>query len=486
MIYPAKHKQLFLDDDAIESMYGLKRTLNKPEKVGPVIRTDQSKGQVALETADPPQWNSEKGLWEWWYGGGYEVRPHGRWLTMHWDLTHYATSTDGVNWDRPNLGLYEWRGSKDNNIAVDPQGMSMTQMLRDERDVDPDRRYKALFTAAQHSGRYPAVSPDGFDWTMIDVPPIPSEDTSYLTYDETTKQFLATVKIGTEWGRSVWLSTSPDFLTWTDPVLIFHSDEIDRNNGGRRVREVVADPAYLSPPFVDDENHIAQIYKMPITPYEGIYIGFPVVFNPAGALPEPWGNFTALNQVEVSMSRDLYNWKRVANRDVFIGVEPWDGVNYGTTQLLTCGRFHVHEDREIWVYYSALRFRAPPHFYDERYQKYMKDNSALCLAKVRLDGFVSLDAEKRGTLVSKPFRLEGGDVCVNVDAGGGELRAELLDAETLEPLAGLSSDDCEPVRGDHLRARVTWKGGADLGDERAVRLRLIADHARLYAFWLEG
>ena len=68
------------------------------------------------------------------------------------------------------------------------------------------------------------------------VPPIPSDDTSYLTYDETTSQFLATVKIGTEWGRSVWLSTSPDFLMWTDPKLILHSDEIDRNNR-RRIRE---------------------------------------------------------------------------------------------------------------------------------------------------------------------------------------------------------------------------------------------------------
>ena len=99
----------------------------------------------------------------------------------------------------------------------------------------------------------------------------------------------------------MWLATSPDFLRWTDPTLILHSDEIDRNNRRRRIRALVDDPGLLTPPIVDETNHIAQIYKMPIMPYEGIYVGFPVVFNPAGAIPEPWGNFTAINQVELAV-----------------------------------------------------------------------------------------------------------------------------------------------------------------------------------------
>ena len=212
-IYPGQHKQLFLDDHAVESMRGLKRTLNEPEKVGPVMRPDRSRGQISMQTTHPPQWNSEKGLWEWWYGAGYGISPSGRRLTTQVGLTHYATSKDGEHWETPTLGLYEWRGSKDNNIAVDPNGKTLTEIVRDERDEDPERRYKALFTSGGGIARYPATSPDGFQRTMIDVPPIPSEDTSYLTYDETTDRFLATVKIGTEWGRSVWLATSPDFLT---------------------------------------------------------------------------------------------------------------------------------------------------------------------------------------------------------------------------------------------------------------------------------
>ena len=241
-IHPYRNKQLFLDDDAIHRTYGLRRVLNKPDRVGPVLRPDRSRGQVSLQTADPPQWNSDEGVWEWFYGGGYSAPPQGRRLQAEQHATHYATSEDGVHWDTSALGLYEWRGSRDNNIAIDPSGKRLTQIVRDERDEDPDRRYKALF-ADGGLARYPAVSPNGFDWTMIDVPPIPSEDTSYLTYDEYTEQFLATVKIRTDWGRSVWLSTSPDFLRWTDPKLILRSDEIDRNNRRRRIRELVADPA---------------------------------------------------------------------------------------------------------------------------------------------------------------------------------------------------------------------------------------------------
>ncbi|MDE0183862.1 MAG: hypothetical protein OXP71_00230 [Candidatus Poribacteria bacterium] len=88
-----------------------------------------------------------------------------------------------------------------------------------------------------------AVSPDGFDWRLHDSPPIPCQDESQFTHDIESSQFLAMVKLSTEWGRSVWLSTSSDFNAFTEPQLIFHTDEIDRENGSRRVRKIFEDPA---------------------------------------------------------------------------------------------------------------------------------------------------------------------------------------------------------------------------------------------------
>ena len=475
-IYPGRNKQLFLDDDAIESKYGLRRKLNEPERAGPVIRPDISRGQAGLQTASPPQWNPEKGVWEWWYTAAQRD-------VYAQNMIHYATSADGLEWEIPNLGLYEWNGSKDNNVAVDPAGMTLKNNLRDDLDEDPDRRYKGMF-ADRGLARYPATSPDGFDWTLVDVPPIPSDDTSFLTHDEDAGLFIATVKLSLEkWGRSVWLSTSNDFIDWTEPELIFHSDEKDRNNRRRRIRRVVEDPAYLSPHIVENDSFIAHVYKMAVMPYEGLYVGLPVLFSPSGR----WlgRNHTGLNQTELSVSRDLHNWERVANRDVFIGVLPWDGEVYDTSQLLPCGRPIVREDLgEIWVYYNACRFRCHRKERDESYDKYFDDLSALCLAKIRLDGFVSLDADAKGSLVTAPFALERGGLHVNVDARRGELRAEVIDAETFDPVPGLSLSDSNAVRDDDLARQLTWGERSAPARDRPVRLRFELSQARLYAFWM--
>ena len=36
---------------------------------------------------------------------------------VHKEVTCYAESKDGIHWAKPNLGLFEWEGSKENNIV---------------------------------------------------------------------------------------------------------------------------------------------------------------------------------------------------------------------------------------------------------------------------------------------------------------------------------------------------------------------------------
>jgi len=185
------------------------------------------------------------------------------------------------------------------------------------------------------------------------------------------------------------------------------------------------------------------------------------------------------------MSRDLHNWKRVANRDLLLSVQPWDGETYDTAQLSTCGRPVIREDLgQIWIYYNSSRFRAQKHDFDKSYARYFNDLGALSLAKLRIDGFVSLDAEKKGTLVTSPFVLDGTDLHVNVDAKKGEIRAELLDAETMDPLPRLSLLDSDPVGVDKLSHKLTWNERPASYRERPVRLRFEMSRSRLYAFWL--
>ncbi|MCX6046892.1 MAG: hypothetical protein NT075_17450 [Chloroflexi bacterium] len=482
MIDPTQYKQLFLDDDAIEQSTGVTRQLHQPIEHQPVLRPDRSRGQVAVQSRSAPQWNSEKQHWEWRYWGYYRVPPHGPYHSTDARTDCYAISTDGVHWEMPNLGLYEWQGSRQNNIAYDPAAPMLYHLIRDEQEPDPQRRYKALFDVHD---RYLGVSPDGFTWTMLDVPPIPSQDESHFLYDESSRQYLAFVKQPTEWGRSVWLASSEDFQHFSAPQLVFHTDTLDRENRKRRVQAVATNLAYLAPPLIDETDHIAQVYQMAVMPYAGNYIGFPVIFNPAGAIPPPHMNYTGLNQVELTFSRDRFHWSRVADRALFLPVDPADDAHYGWAQKLLCGTPHVHEEREIWIYYNALRFRGHRELYTTVPDAYFDDESALVLAKLRLDGFVSLDAAETGTITTKPFLSNGGQLFVNVDATGGALSAEVLDAETGAVLPGFSAAEAVILQDDHLRGRLRWRDQPRLPADRAVRVRFQLRQAALYAFWVE-
>src|SRR5262249_32027249 len=79
------------------------------------------------------------------------------------------------------------------------------------------------------------------------------------------------------------------------------------------------------------------------------------------------------------------------------------------------------------------------------------------------------DADR--SLLTRPVTVRGKHLFVNVAAGGGALRAEVLDRDS-QVIPGLTRDQCVPVRGDRTRAAVTWQG-ADLAPlaGQAVRFR---------------
>ena len=58
----------------------------------------------------------------------------------------YATSQDGVHWHKPNLGIVEFDGSKDNNIVAHPKSEASSM-----RWFDLDPREKRPITQVQES-----------------------------------------------------------------------------------------------------------------------------------------------------------------------------------------------------------------------------------------------------------------------------------------------------------------------------------------------
>ena len=461
LINPAKHRQLFLDGGAVETETGTTRSVHQPLKVGPVVRPDQSRGETALQSRMSPQWNAAERRWEWWFG------------------SDFATSSHGLEWERFPL----------EEVPI--------HAVLDERETNPGCRYKGLVGNRLSGGLDPAVSADGRTWQRLDAPTVPSADESQFTYDPYSERFIAMVKHGTEWGRSVFLATSEDGEHYSEQELIFHTDETDWENCRRRVRDYLDDPRYIKPALVDDVDYKAEAYHMAVLPYEGIYVGFPMIFNPIGAIPPPHTNYTRINQVELAVSRDLRSWERVGDRSLFIPIEHWDGERYDTSQVGMSGQPVVRDDGEVWVYYIACRMPSSREQYErfdnnrELYRlnvdpRLFEDQVTICVAKLRPDGFISLDGDVAGCVTSKPFLWKGQDLYVNVDATWGEFYAEIVDVN-LRPIPGfwVPLEQPAPLRGDHLRAKIEWKPDHNLVFDEPVRVRFYLHQARLYSFWLE-
>jgi len=105
------------------------------------------------------------------------------------------------------------------------------------------------------------------------------------------------------------------------------------------------------------------------------------------------------------------------------------------------------------------------------------------LATLRLDGFVSLNAgDEEAIVLTKPFRLKGDALQINVDATQGTVRIDVLDASS-ELLGGHSGSDATTYReADELRLSPRWTESLASLRGETIRLRFHLTRASLYSF----
>ena len=188
-------------------------------------------------------------------------------------------------------------------------------------------------------------------------------------------------------------------------------------------------------------------------------------------------NKDGFHLIQLVCSRDLKTFKRLGNRQTFIGPSPVGQGAYDLTQLLGPSAPVIRGD-ELWFYYTGIKYRTPP---KDAEHDAKHDNGAICLAVLRRDGFISLDAgANNGMILTKPFRLPGAKLFVNVDAPKGELRVEMLD------VTGRAVARSEPLSGDLLREPVTWaEGNIAKMKVQNVSLRFTLRNGQFYSYWLE-
>lgn len=441
---PAGRRQLFLDDYVIAEIQGLKRTLHQPQKRGAVIR---GKPNEVIQIRTAPVWDADAKVYKLWILG--TDRP-------------FWTSADGLHWTPgpvPDL--------RTDHVVYDPH------------DPDPHRRFKSAQT-----NEFFAVSPDGVHWTKVPVEKVPSSDESNLSYDPAEKLFIHTVKRDSKYGRSVAVAVSRDFQKWDDHGIVFQADDEDQKMGAETIRRRIADPTLMPMFHVDEQVFGVDVYNMGVFHYEGQYIGLPAMFHSTGPVPN-YPNTDGFQVIQLAVSRDLKQWTRVADRAIFIGPSRLNSGAYDLTQILPPSAPVVRGD-ELWFYYTGLKYRATFN-YEGTYPNggtkdkpgLEADRGAVCLAVLRRDGFVSLDAANDGFVITKPFRLTGAEVLLNLKSSEeGQATVEVLD-ENQTLLA-----ESETVVGNGVRLPVRWKALENLKawTGQTVRFKFRLRHASLFAF----
>lgn len=459
----AGQPQLFVDDALIESYAGVRRTLHPARKLDrPVVEPDKPWEGKRVNLFGTVLYDPESKLFRMWYNGALHKSAYPEMKALR-DPVCYATSKDGIHWDKPALGLIEFAGSKDNNIVYDIHSPSV---VIDRRESDPNKRYKMIgVSVARHRGLpssahgyWAAYSADGLRWHAYPINPVlPHSDTISMVQHPRTGEFLAFHKRpGKVRGldrRLVWLSASKDFQSWSEPKLILPPDE--------------QDDAWAKTP-----EQRMEWYNMSGIPYGSHFLGFITAFR----MEKVWKRdevgpdqspHDGPIDVQLTYSRDGYTWKRFEDRSPIIAIGKPGTFDGG--MLLGVGSTLVSQGDEVHLYYTA---------YTATHGAPMRDKVAtIGRATWRMDGFVSMDAAAAGgTVTTKLLKFDGRRLEVNAAAAPGSIRVELLDD------TGKRLDEAALITGDRVAHPVRWKSNTPLSTAKPVRLRFTLKEAQLYSF----
>ena len=460
-------RRLFLDATVVEKQEGLTRTFHAAEKYAgnPVLRKDKPwEGGKAI--AGPYLYGTvmwDQGKLRMWYhcvGKGY--------------VNCYAESEDGITWTKPNLGIIEYGGSKDNNLfltvtqdaAEKPPSKERGQchnasVIKRPWESDPAKRYALFCFGADYGFPRVAFSPDGLHWAFppetAKKPLFASSDVLNFFFDPYKSRYAATWKTRNRRGRAVGVAWSADGLNWTKPVdgPVFVADDLDPD--------------------------ATQIYGMPVFPYQGLYIGLPWLYNArwikggdytVNRMHEAQKDSPRTVDVQLGWSWDLINWTRPPGRQPFI---PRGKKGEFDSDMIYTARAPVRVGDKLFFYYGGcVGLHDDPNV-----------QANIGLARLRLDGFCSMAAgDTEGWLITRREVFEVPQITINAKtAASGHVTAEVLDAND-KVLPGFSREDCLLFHGDSMSHVLKWKTGAFSEKQRRQekKIRLFLKNADLYSY----
>lgn len=454
-------RQLFVDNFLIESQNGLQRKFYKPRKIdqNPVLKAETSLENSTIPGAMPKDggvwWDEEDKVFKMWYEAG--------WL----NAMAYATSTDGITWLRPNLGLYA-----QNQIIAGLVPNSCSVIV--DYNAPETERYKMFLrppnASADNYTGYCVTSGDGISWNNL-VSTGPCGDRSTMFYNPFRKKYVFSIRSDyalasyPPFGRARYYRECSNLLTgssWikNDENVVFWSN---------------AD--YLDEP--DPEIGVsAELYNLNAVAYESIMLGMHQIFvGPQNDVCKELG-IPKRTDLKVSFSRDGFHWHRPF-RDAFIPSSRMNTWDKGYVQSVG-GICSVVGD-QLWFYYAGFHGdeSRPGTSYG------MHSNGAMGIAVLRRDGFCSMSASGEGILTTRPVTFSGKYLFVNVNSTSGSLIVEILDIND-NVIQGFSFNDCNPVSTNSTIHRIEWANGKDLSvlSGKTVKFRFKVTNSDFYSFWV--
>jgi hypothetical protein len=472
-------KILFFDLLEVQQMDGLALKLNAVQKHpgNPVIGAGEEGDFDEDGAGHFLRVIKEDGRYRMWYTGMSTDPTDEDW--WHWYNLGYAESDDGHRFEKVNLELGTFRGRPGKNLLP---GLPYTSpmVLVDEREPDPNRRYK-LLNFSHHgtqndearAGQFDLwseayngsllTSPDGIRWkreqATIEFPggkPLSFTPQS-IFYDERetdpNKRYKAYGYSSLNLTRrAASLAYSADTIDWTaypgNPVLDPYARGIPVVRGGK----------------------VHQIHDTVVWPYHGYYLAF-YQYQTRGDLLD----------IELAVSRDGEN---------FVFVNPGEKlIPHGAPGEWDCDDLSPStpfvDGEQIRLYYGGICFDAPG-----------GETRSGGLGTLRLDGFTHLELEpgtRGGSVTTIPLEAGGASsLFLNAAASSEDyLEVELIDPKTGDPLDGFSRAECRAITQDAVRQEVHWEGREDLRalDKRSFQVRIYfmgtAGSPRLYSLSFE-
>ena len=377
------------------------------------------------------------GKYRMYYRGSHVDEKSGK--PTHRELACYAESTDGLRFTKPELGIFEFNGSKANNIVWDGEGTHcFTPFLDANPNASPDAKYKALTRVK--GGLVALKSADGIRWQKMAERPVITKgafDSQNLAFWDPHLGKYREFHRAFRKHRDIMTGTSDDFLSWTDPQFLDYPD---------------APPEHL--------------YTNAVMSYPGaahVLIGFPTRFEPKSQQVEPI----------FMVSRDGQTFRRYA--DAVIPRDAPADRQGNRSNYMAWGLVQLPGQPGEWSVYAKEAYYSGP---GSRVRRFV----------YRQDGLVAVTATAEGgDAHTRPITFEGRKLVLNYrTAQNGSVRVELQDADG-QPLKGFAAADSRPLRGDQLSATAAWASGDDLSRlaGQPIRLRFLLQDAELFALKFE-